>query len=201
MMLFKQSIALAAVIALEILQSSCSATAAKDQPCERKCGARTIPGGKLRVIPLSNNVSIECRPPYDSAGNFDWTKNLGSFEFSFLLFEDRSTTNGAGTTASTQTNLSAASQTPDRVPIGNAAFYPSIVGLTAAGHANPSSKNTDTTSDQWCTDSCGIATLTVTPVCLKQEMAVGIIVPGVTGEPLNDKGNPNAPVTLTITNP
>lgn len=191
------SIALAVAVALQLLQSSCNANASKDQPCERKCGSRAVSGGKLRVIPLSNNFGFECTPVKDSTG---WPQSLPTLEFSFLVFEDRG--KGAGAASSTnQTNLAAASQTPDRVPIGNAAIYPSILGFTAAGHTNPSSKGTDTPSDQWCTDSCGIATLQVTPVCTKQDMTIGIIVPGVTGEPLGDAANPNKPIVMSITNP
>lgn len=173
--------------------SGCSANAPKDSTCERKCGSRPISGGKLRAIPLTNPVAIECSLRLDGSGNIIPT-TVGTFEYSFLLFNDYSTTGAA--TPSTAPSVGA--PTPERVPIGGVAFTPSIIGLTSAG---AETKGSDTPTDQWCTDSCGIATLTVTPICAKQDMSVGIIVPGITGEPGAVLTNPNPSVKLTITNP
>lgn len=183
-----QSIICAVTLLLLFLQSSCNANAPKDLPCERKCGSRKIAGGKIRVVPLADSFSIECDPKTTGA--------IGTFEYNFLVFEDRSTASSKDTSSTTSTGLT--SQTPERVPLGGAAIYPSILGVTKAGIAG---KGTDTNAEDWCTDSCGIATLQVTPMCVKGDLKVGIVVPGNTGEALNSTGNPNAAIVTTITNP
>lgn len=190
----RNKILLGWIALMPVIHSGCSANAAKDTPCERKCGSRPITGGKLRAIPLTNEVTIQCTPGTTAQA-------LQQLEYSFLIFDDRSvasstSTNTSGTTtAQTGSTLGDSSKTPDRIPMAGVAFYPAVVGVTA------SAAGTDTASSDWCTDSCGIATLKVTPLCAKQDMQVGIIVPGLTGEAGAFTSNPNPSVKVSITFP
>lgn len=192
-MSINQYLTFTAVLLLQLLQSSCNANAPKDLPCERKCGSRKVAGGKIRVIPLNDSFSVECTPR--SVNGVVTPHSIGTFEYNFLVFEDRSVANATGTSTTT---LAGASQTPDRVPLGGVAIYPTVSGLTSVGIAG---KGTNTAAEDWCTDSCGIATVQVTPLCAKGDVKVGIIVPGVTGEPLKTDGNPSASIVTSITNP
>ncbi len=189
--LLRGKIILLALLSIHQIMTSCSANAPTGSVCERKCGSRPISGGKLRAIPVTNGFDLQCTPP-----TTEGFASLGTFEYSFLVFEDRSVANKV---ASDTSSTTIAAETPDRVPMAGVAFYPSIIGITANQDAN--SKGTDTPSSEWCTDSCGIATIKVSPVCRKQVMQVGIIVPGLTGEPTAAVENPNPSVKLNITFP
>lgn len=175
------------------LITGCAANAPTTSVCERKCGNRPITGGLISAIPVTNGFDLQCTP-----STTDPFAAVGTFEYSFLVYEDRTAANKV---ASDTTSTTISAKTPDRVPMGGIAFMPSIIGLTSTAHLDAGSKGTDTPSSEWCTDSCGIATVKVSPICAKQTMQVGIIVPGLTGESTAATENPNPSVKLNITFP
>jgi hypothetical protein len=168
----------------------CTANATKETPCQRSCGSRVIGGGPLVAIPLSGDLSLSCSGVLDQA-----------FEFNFLVYEDNSKSTASSGDAGEDQSVSdrLEKSMPKRIPKGGVAYYPSIQGLVSLtgddGNALPVTKNSETPSSDWCTDSCGYATMLVRPSCEgKQIMGVGIIVPGgSTGEVTGSDGVSTVP--------
>ncbi len=168
--------------------SSCSANAPSDGICTRTCGARPIGGGRLASMAMNKPLTIKCSD----------NTILKPYKFTWLIYEDR--TNTATNTSGSETTAASKAEaaTPKRIPKGGIAFTPNIVGQTA-GTNEEGDFQTSTSSSEWCTDSCGYATIEVTPSCaVKGDLNVGIIAPGDTGEVLE---GPIESVTVTIAKP
>ena len=168
--------------------AGCTAKAPTDTVCERKCGNRPIGGGNLVGVPLSGDFARTCTPDQKTAG-----ASLGNYEFQFLVYEDLTPKGAASSTTATPTvSESLEKSSPKRIPKAGIAFYPIVSGPTVTG-------GTSTPVSEWCTDSCGFASVKASPICDTGDFVVGIIVPGITGEANNVTGNPVPPVKLTIT--
>ncbi|MCX6124607.1 MAG: hypothetical protein NTV34_07630 [Proteobacteria bacterium] len=168
----------------------CTANAPTDGVCERKCGNRKIGGGNLVGVPLSGDFSKECSTVDQAANN-----SIGNYEFQFLVYEDLTQKGASSATASSSAPTvsdTLEKSSPKRIPKGGIAFYPLVSGATASG-------GTSTPESEWCTDSCGFASVKAAPICSPGDFMVGIVVPGITGEANNVTGNPVPPVKLTIT--
>ncbi|MCX6118393.1 MAG: hypothetical protein NT027_12680 [Proteobacteria bacterium] len=173
--------------------ASCSANAPENGLCERSCSKRVIGGGRLAGHPVNSNVSLVCK-----AGT-----NPGTFEFNFLVYEVAASTASSGSALSIadplmltadDTASKVDAQTPKRIPKAGIAFRPAILGRTSV----PEPPHTTTPSSEWCTDSCGYATVKVTPLCESGVVSVGIIVQGDTGEAGGVSGSSILPVSISV---
>lgn len=144
----------------------CTASAPDDGVCKRTCGNRPIGGGKIRGLALNPKVTFsKCNPG----------QVLPQQTFRFLIYDD--TSKGSSTTTPTDNSTSV----PTRIPKAGISFTP----------VYPGSGTLDTPTNQWCTDSCGIAELQFTPTCFAQDVGVGVIVPGM----VFDDGSTGIPTT------
>jgi len=134
--------------------SGCTAGAAGDTPCQRTCGNRPVGGGKLMGSPYTPSLKFEC-----SSGT-----TVAQQTLYFLIYED---TKGAEDPAD------ASAKVPDRLPKAGIAFTPMV----------PASVTLDSSSSDWCTDSCGIAEIKFTPICGQiSDSFIAPLVPGMTGD-------------------
>jgi len=164
----KATVILFLVWYISLMNVSCTA-AATDEGCQRSCGTRPIGGGKLRGLALGGDVTYEC-----SGGGA-----LPQQTYKFFIYEDTSADSAAGSTSgSTSDTASPGVSVPKRIPKAGIAFTPLI----------PGGMTIDTPTGDWCTDSCGIATLQFTPTCTKQNVQIGVLVPGMLYD--DEKGAP-----------
>ena len=152
---------------LIMLQHSCSAGASSGSPCQRSCGNRPVGGGNLKGFAYTSELKFLC------AGG----GTLPQQTLHFLIYEDtkEEAANNGGAGGNNAGQESSGAQLPERLPKGGIAFTPSV----------PSLVTLDTPSSDWCTDSCGIAEIKITPICANiGEGIIMPIVPGMTSDTL-----------------
>ncbi|MEI6834509.1 MAG: hypothetical protein WCL28_11020 [bacterium] len=136
--------------------SGCTAGGAGDSPCQRTCGNRPVGGGNLKGVPYTASMKFEC-----SSGT-----TLAQQKLYFLIYED---TKGEEDPEDTSAKV------PERLPKAGIAFTPMV----------PASVTLDSSSSDWCTDSCGIAEIKFTPICGQiSDSFIAPLVPGMTGDDL-----------------
>lgn len=132
----------------------CAANGNSDGSCKRTCGSRPIGGGNLLVYAVgSTTIKWTCTTDDD----------LTSQTIKFLVVEE--------TSSATKTDFNPKTDIPKTVPVGGVAFSPEGFPETASGQY-------DTPSNELCTDSCGVASISFTPKCMTQDIQPTIVVPG-----------------------
>ena len=137
-----------------LVNLACTASGSGDGACQRACGNRPIGGGNLKAVAYTDDLSYSC-----TAGQTGPQQTLY-----FMVYEDN-------TAAQEDSSVGAPVKLPERTPKGGIAFTPVVpAGLTL-----------DSTSNDWCTDSCGIAEVKFTVPCgNKVTGSVQVVVPGMT---------------------
>ncbi len=143
----------AAILSLCVLLiGGCTAGGAGDSPCQRACGNRPIGGGNLKGVAYSPSADYKC-----ASG-----ASIGQQSVYFLIYEDNPKSGGKD---GVEVNI------PERIPKAGISFTPIV----------PANVTLDSTSNDWCTDSCGIAEIKFTPTCGSYGSGViAALVPGMT---------------------
>lgn len=138
----------------------CTATAKTDGSCKRQKAPCPIGGGNMKGHALTGAVKIK---------SCTVGATLSNQKYQFLVYEDTSSAKKSEETAESKESTDNFSAVPSRIPKAGISFTPVVSGgLTLV-----------TPQEEWCTDSCGIATVEFTPICGEQESSAGILVPGM----------------------
>lgn len=172
----------------------CSAEPEKYNQCTLSCGNAVLGATDFKVRAVIPKISVPCKASA-KGGFYDETP----MTLKFYIGNDYATTTKSATTAGTSTTETPTSngvkpKMPDFTPISNLAFNPLIVGLLGITGSNTENgvisgdsftpveyRGIVTPKSEWCTDSCGYATLVVTPRCVSDssnETIVSIISGG-----------------------
>lgn len=139
---------------------SCSAEERDIGVCKLDCGSAKIANSKAKIRLLTPPVEVSCGAVDTTGGPAAFTSPI-TVQF---MVEQSQTTFG-----DTEQKL---------VPVEGAAFEPLVNGImntavtnpdigTPADGSNPSKfAGVVTSKSSWCTDSCGVATVQVWPVCI-----------------------------------
>jgi hypothetical protein len=137
---------------LLMIATGCTAGGAGNTPCQRACGNRPIGGGNLKGVAYSPSADYKC-----ASG-----ASIGQQSVYFLIYEDNPKSGGKD---GVEVNI------PERIPKAGISFTPIV----------PANVTLDSTSSDWCTDSCGIAEIKFTPTCGSYGSGViAALVPGMT---------------------
>jgi hypothetical protein len=178
------------------MQMSCSADAPDGEACELKCDKRKVGSRNYVIRATTPTLNITC----------SGTGNLSTHLFEFYVEEKIADLGNSDAIYEKSKDKDGVLQKhPDRVPIANLAFVPDwadrIVGWTeqTVGDNNQlvNTPKTDkyivTPKEDWCTDSCGRATVKVNlGGCGKYEWTQGISLGGA----LYDEGS--GPVAVKV---
>ena len=137
----------------------CSAQTSALNQCQMDCSSAHIPGQELIIKNLTGQDTVlGCINP----GQYTVTNPI-TLTFGFYYPTLDSTT---GSTAGATT-------TTKRTPVGGVKFIPTIVGgplgpdrTNAEFLNNPKYTGVATPSSEWCSDSCGIAQIDVSALCM-----------------------------------
>jgi hypothetical protein len=127
--------------------------------CELKCSKAVIGSNRLRIKPINDGtVTVQC------AGEFTETKPLdGPILVQFVAYDEVGKDYRTGE--------------PRRVPVSNISIEPLVTGLMDGEATNAELREGSssaayrysgivTSSDEWCSDACGVISLEVQPVCV-----------------------------------
>jgi hypothetical protein len=137
--------------------TGCAANANSDGSCKRTCGSRPVGGGRYKGVALDTAETWKC-----TAGT-----QLPQRTFHFLVYEE--TSSASATTSDPKSDV------PKRIPVAGVNFTALSVPMTGTD----GSSDLDTPTSEMCTDSCGVAQFSFTPVCASQDLNVSIYVPGM----------------------
>lgn len=142
----------ASISLLFMIATGCTAGGGGNTPCQRACGNRPIGGGNLKGVAYSPSADYKC--PSGAS--------IGQQSVYFLIYEDNPKSSGKD---GVEVNI------PERIPKAGISFTPIV----------PANVTLDSTSNDWCTDSCGIAEIKFTPTCGSYGSGViAALVPGMT---------------------
>lgn len=148
----EKSNVMATISLLIMMATGCTAGGAGDTPCQRACGNRPIGGGNLKGVAYTDKLEFTC-----AAG-----ATLGQQSVYFLIYEDNPKSDGKD---GVEVNI------PERLPKAGISFTPIV----------PANVTLDSTSSDWCTDSCGVAEIKFTPTCGSFGTSfISPLVPGMT---------------------
>jgi hypothetical protein len=123
------------------------------------CDGAKIAGQEFVIKPISSSLEYTCVA--QAGTNYDISSDP---EFKFLIGTVHSSGTSTGTGSSTTTERMTP-KLPDFEPISGVAFFPNITGILSSNNSvNPDYPGIITPKSQWCTDSCGIASIKIRPV-------------------------------------
>ncbi len=153
-------------ILITILIATCSAQTSDLNQCQIDCSTARIPGQEMFIKNLTGgDITYACNTKAVVSVNTPATLTFG-FYYPTL---DSTTGTTAGATSSTK-----------KTPVGGVKFVPTILGTLSPEKTNPEfAKNpkyfgVNTPSSEWCSDSCGIAQIDVSAICVGVDNTVTI---------------------------
>ena len=177
--------------------------------CSLKCESPKAGASNFGIKLLTDVAAISSQCIFSDAQRPTEPLN-GPVQLRYLVYEklgafsqlpEAASPSGGGSTAgggASTGGASGASSTIDIVPRGGIGFEPFVLGQAAVEKSgqgyNPSDKSVTpfkyqgvvTPSAEWCTDTCGVATVEIWPLCIRgktNDIKAGIFLEGMSGIP------------------
>lgn len=164
--------------------------------CSLKCSGPKVGAAEFQVKLLSDaSISSQCLFTSDQGASAPLN---GPVQVRYLVTGKQDAfLGGSGSSGSSGTGGATASAFSGDVPRASLGFEPFTMGQSAVDNTTEEFKRDGkvqpfkfagvvTPSSEWCTDSCGVATIEVWPLCIRGKsntMKVGLFMEGVSGIP------------------
>jgi hypothetical protein len=161
--------------------------------CKLECSDRKVPSSSFKLEPLFNIESLTCREAADGV-----PYALDPIVVRYRVYEPLSGNPGTPGRAVDPENCLDRDERPNgpygpcERMIGGVGFEPWIIGAAALSatndeHLNPAKtiaspakfEGIVTSRSEWCSDTCGIMTYEVSPMCLAGGFTAGILSGGI----------------------